>query len=315
MNRPVVSVVMPAYNAERTIAAAVTSVLGQTFADLELVVCNDASADRTAELLAAIDDPRLKVIHNAKNSGEGPTRDAAIAAATAPWLAVIDADDVWAPERLERLLAQAVDGNCMVFDDLLVCHDADGELVPWQPLRGRRAFGARGEGAADVSLEDYLRAERLLIKPLFPAAVVRDNGIRHSDRKFGADTEFFIRVLGQGVRARYLPEPMYWYRIAPGSMTAQLKNPTLMRRCLEDCRAMRPWPDSVQAAFADKIAALHRNETLYGIADSLRKRELGGVFRHIGANPGVLSILPRRVLKHLYYQVHRVLHGGIGRRG
>lgn len=313
MHSPLVSTVMPAYNAEKTIGAAVRSVLGQTFSDLELVVCNDASTDKTVEILASIDDPRLKVVHNPKNMGEGATRDHAIRSAVAPWIAVIDADDVWAPSRLQRLLKHAGDESCMVFDDLMICHDVNGTLVPWRPLRGTGAFGGRRGEAVGLTIEDYIRAERLLIKPLIPAAAIRENGLKHSDKRFGADSEFFIRLMGQGIGARYVPEPLYWYRIAPGSMTAVARNPALMRLCLEDCRRMQQWPDSVLQAFADKIAALRRNETLYGIADCVRKHDLRGVLRHILANPGVLTILPRRVFKHFHYQLHRITHGGAGR--
>lgn len=313
MSKPVVSVVMPAYNAERTIETAVRSVLGQTFLALELVVCNDASGDRTAEILAAIDDPRLKVIHNPRNMGEGLTRDNAIEAAVAPWIAVIDADDVWMPDRLERLLAHVADESSMIFDDLMICHDVSGQFVPWQPLRGRSAFRAQGGRAVEVKLEDYVRSERLLIKPLMPAAVIRESRLKHTTRKFGADSEFFISLFGTGLGAWYLPEPLYWYRVAPGSMTAVAKNLAAMRHCIEDCRRMRDWPDSVLLAFDEKIAALRRNEALHGIAGSLRRGSLLEALRHVWSSPGVLAILPRRVLKHFYYQLHRIVHGGKGR--
>lgn len=313
MNRPVVSVVMPAYNAEKTVEAAVRSVLSQTFQALELIVCNDASIDRTVEILAAIGDPRLRVIHNAKNMGEGATRDNAIEMAEAQWLAVIDADDVWAPDRLKHLLEYAKDESQMVFDDLMICHDVDGALVPWRPLRGSGAFGSRREMSVEITLEDYIRAERLLIKPIMPAAVIKRHGLKHSDKKFGADSEFFIRLMGLGVRARFVPAPLYLYRIAPGSMTAIVKRPAAMRLCLEECRQMKEWPDSVLRAFDDKISDLRRNETLYAIANSARQGSVLRILQHIIENPSVLIIMPRRVLKHLYYQLHRIFHGGVSR--
>src|SRR5690606_165698 len=113
-----VSVVMPAYNAAGTLLESVRSVLSQSMSELELIVCDDASTDATSELLKTIDDPRLKYIRNLSNLGPGASRDNAIDQASAPWIALIDADDVWLPKRLERLLEAAQEApDRLIFDD------------------------------------------------------------------------------------------------------------------------------------------------------------------------------------------------------
>ena len=306
---------MPAYNAEATIWAAVDSVFNQTFADLELIVCDDASVDGTPDILASISDDRLRVLRNETNQGEGRSRDAAIAASRAPWVAVIDADDCWLPERLEKLLLLAEQGcGYMVFDNIMTCHDVDGRLVPWRPVRGSNAFGYAGEAGAEVSLERYIREDRLLIKPLMPARFIRENSIRHTDRKFGADTEFFLRLASHGVKLKYIPEPLYWYRISPASVTAKTADARLMRYCIQECANMALWSQAIQAAFADKIALLAANEVLY----EARSLLLGGrplsALRIIFANPRALEILPRRLWRHLGYQIHRLATGGVAGR-
>src|SRR5512136_1039319 len=132
---PNVSVVMPVYNGARTLMEAVNSVLKQTYSDFELIICNDASTDETENILNSITDDRVRVIHNRQNLGEGPTRDRAIEVGRGVWLAVIDADDAWAPERLEVML-QETEGSTdmMVFDDILRCHDTPSGMVPWHVL-------------------------------------------------------------------------------------------------------------------------------------------------------------------------------------
>src|SRR5688500_7031207 len=100
-----VSVVMPAYNAEATIASAMASVRAQTYAGWELIVVDDGSTDRTAEIAAgaAATDKRIRVIRQ-RNQGVAAARNAAIEAATGRYLAFLDADDLWLPSKLERQL-------------------------------------------------------------------------------------------------------------------------------------------------------------------------------------------------------------------
>ncbi len=98
---PTVSVITPAYNADRFIAEAVNSVLEQTFADWELIIVNDGSTDRTADVLAQFEDPRIRVRHQ-KNAGTSAARNAALECATGRFVAFLDADDILPSESLAR---------------------------------------------------------------------------------------------------------------------------------------------------------------------------------------------------------------------
>ncbi|MGH8029650.1 MAG: glycosyltransferase family 2 protein, partial [Arenimonas sp.] len=245
---PAVGVVMPAYNAARTIEAAVRSVLAQTHRDFELVVCDDGSTDATRGILRRIDDPRLRVLESERNQGQGAARDHAIAATAATWIAVIDADDEWDPRRLEVLLAAAGgDTGAMVIDDLMQCHDAPDGLVPWRALRGENAFGEDSPAPRRVPLEQFVVAPRLLIKPLMPGRPLREHGIVHGRRKFGEDIEFFLRLAACGVGLRYVPQPLYRYRISPGSATANERNQAAMREALEACAGLEGLAPAVRA--------------------------------------------------------------------
>lgn len=306
-----VSVIMPTYNAESTVLGAVNSILDQTVKNLELIVCDDRSTDGTREVLSSIDDPRLKMLWNDRNLGPGPSRDVAIAASSAPWLAVIDADDEWTHNRLERMLLAAGDrDDIVVFDDLMMCHDSRGAMVPWKALHGTTAFGATGKGARDIEIEQYILAPRLLIKPLIPARIVRTLGIRHSERRFAEDAEFFLHLAMAGLRYRYLPEPLYLYRITPGSATAQAGDRTLMRQCMEFCAGLDGWPQSTKQAFESKIEMLRRNEVLYAIADDVRRGDWVAACRRGISSPAALKMLPGRLIRQIGYQMHRIAHNG-----
>lgn len=100
--RPLISVIMPAYNAESYIQEAVQSVLAQTYQHLEIIIVNDASIDHTGlivENMAAQDD-RIRICHNEQNRGVSFSRNLAISCATGEWIAFLDSDDAWHHEKL-----------------------------------------------------------------------------------------------------------------------------------------------------------------------------------------------------------------------
>lgn len=104
---PVVSVIMPTFNDRRVIGDAIQSIVDQTFGSWELLVVDDASTDGTADFVAKnFPDPRISVIRMESNSGSGICRNRAIAAARGAFVAVMDADDISLPQRLELQVEQ-----------------------------------------------------------------------------------------------------------------------------------------------------------------------------------------------------------------
>ena len=101
---PAVSVVIPLYNTERYIAESVRSVLAQTFKDFELIVIDDGSGDKGPAIAREFADPRIRVITQ-DNRGLAGARNSGIRAAKAPIVGLLDADDVWHPEKLARHVA------------------------------------------------------------------------------------------------------------------------------------------------------------------------------------------------------------------
>src|SRR5512147_1419439 len=101
---PTVSVITPAYNAERFIAQTLDSVLAQTHGDWELVVADDSSTDGTASIAEdyARRDGRIRLLRMPGNQGQGPARNAALGVAHGDFVAFLDADDLWDPEKLAR---------------------------------------------------------------------------------------------------------------------------------------------------------------------------------------------------------------------
>ena len=99
-NEPKVTVLMPAYNAERYIADAIRSVLEQTFTDFELLIVNDGSTDDTAKVIASFKDPRVMLLSQ-QNKGVSAALNLGLSHARAPYVARFDADDICYPDRLK----------------------------------------------------------------------------------------------------------------------------------------------------------------------------------------------------------------------
>jgi glycosyltransferase involved in cell wall biosynthesis len=111
---PLTSIIIPAYNVQRTIQETIRSVQNQTVDDFEIIVINDGSTDDTLAVLESIDDPRLKIF-SYENGGLSTARNRGIQNATGEYISFVDADDLWTPDKLERqLLALKSNTNAKV---------------------------------------------------------------------------------------------------------------------------------------------------------------------------------------------------------
>lgn len=104
MENGLVSVIMPSWNTGKYIAESIQSVIDQTYKNWELIIVDDCSTDNTDKVVAGFKDDRIKYFHNDRNSGAALTRNKAIREAHGEWIAFLDSDDLWMPEKLERQL-------------------------------------------------------------------------------------------------------------------------------------------------------------------------------------------------------------------
>lgn len=114
MSMPLCSAVMPAYNCEKTVEASIRSALEQGYPNLEIVVVEDHSTDNTLALLRALakQDSRIRVVTNEKNLGVEETRNRGFAHAKGKYIALLDADDLWLPEKLALQVALMEEKGC-----------------------------------------------------------------------------------------------------------------------------------------------------------------------------------------------------------
>lgn len=107
MQRDLVSIIMPAYNSAKYIAESIESIQAQTYRNWELLIVDDCSIDDTVEIIReyASKDKRINLSQNIKNSGAAVSRNHALQLAKGKWIAFLDSDDVWLPEKLEKQIA------------------------------------------------------------------------------------------------------------------------------------------------------------------------------------------------------------------
>lgn len=110
-NIPLVSVIMPCYNAEQNIQASIQSVLEQEYQNLELIIIDDKSTDTTTEILKNITDPRVNIILSEKNNGAGYSRNKGIEKAKGRFIAFLDSDDIWLKDKLKEQVSFMLDNN------------------------------------------------------------------------------------------------------------------------------------------------------------------------------------------------------------
>lgn len=100
-----VSIIMPSYNTAAYIKRSIESVIAQTYTDWELIIVDDCSADNTDEVVSQFRDERIRYLKNEKNSGAALSRNRALREARGRWIAFLDSDDIWMPQKLEKQIA------------------------------------------------------------------------------------------------------------------------------------------------------------------------------------------------------------------
>ena len=129
-NRGLVSIIMPSYNTGSYIAQSIQSVLAQTYSHWELIIVDDCSTDNTDEVIANyLSDSRIVYLKNETNSGAAVSRNRALKEAKGKWIAFLDSDDLWLPEKLDKQIS-FMKNNGFYFSYTEYCEiDEDGNFL------------------------------------------------------------------------------------------------------------------------------------------------------------------------------------------
>lgn len=220
---------MPVYNAERHVEGAIRSVLASDLADLEVIALDDGSSDRSLAIIRSIEDPRLVVAPLKASGGPSRPRNLGIAQARAPYVALLDADDLMKPDKLSRAVA-ALDAHPsagVAFADYERI-DSDGRMFEESTLSGYPVFaqlkatavadGWRLIKQADFALgllhENFIGTSGVVLrKSILDRVGTFDESLTYSE-----DRDLWFRI-GHASDALYLPRIGHSYRVAPGSLS------------------------------------------------------------------------------------------------
>ena len=307
-----VSVIIPAYNTEKYISQAISSALCQTLTNIEIIVVDDCSTDNTVEIVQSFDDPRLQLIRNTENMGAGGARNKAIAAAKGKWVAVLDSDDWYAPQRLEVLvnLAEQKQVDFIADDSYLI---EDGVGTPWSTIiseSGLKISAIQQFDAAEFIMTDIEGRPGLRLgftKPLFKRAFLQQHQIRYQDIRVTQDFWFDIQCFLHGAKFCLVPEPYYFYRARPGSLVSSDK----IGRMKEECEVIDRFFTN-NAAYVEQnpdvanALKLKLRETqiwlnYYLVVEPLKQGKTILCLKRITSNPGVIKhfllYLPRLIAR------------------
>jgi glycosyltransferase involved in cell wall biosynthesis len=210
MHTPPLSVILPAYNAERYIGQAIESVLGQDYRNFELIIADDGSKDQTLDRIRSFSDSRIKIIENETNIGLIATLNKCIAAAKGEFIARMDADDICMPGRFTKQI------------DYLKQHPEIGIVSSFMSVVGRESHVY----AHRFTSPDLVKAGLLFTNPLVhPAVVFRKSAIEGKElysTKFlhAEDYGLWISLI-KDVSFYVIPEALLAHRTHPEQVSVQ----------------------------------------------------------------------------------------------
>lgn len=227
MKQPKISIIVPVYNVERYLERCINSLVGQTLEEIEILLVDDGSTDRSPELCekAAAADKRIKVLRK-KNEGAGLARNAALKVATGEYIGFVDSDDYVAPDMFESLLKKAEQyGSDLVLSGVLFVDgnmfseagdserrdffDGDTQFETTEALRELR-MGIVGAAPGDPADSKYGMS---IWKNLFRRDVILENNIEfQSEREMlSEDALFMVDYIGCIKKATGIREAYYYY--------------------------------------------------------------------------------------------------------
>lgn len=246
--KPLVSVIMPAYQAEKYIEAAIRSVMAQTLTDWELLVLIDGSTDRTARIAQSLaaEDSRIRVLCNEQNLGAAGSRNRGLELCAGDYVAFLDSDDLWRPNKLERQIAAMNREN------------ADFSYTSYAII----------DETGAVSRPDYrvpakLDFQKLLGENVIGCSTVMLRG--ELARKYRFSTDFYhedyvlwLELLRHGCRAAGCEEVLGSWRLIAGSRSFHKGNAAKNRWRIYRHYLKLPLHKSIRAFCAYALAGLRK---------------------------------------------------------
>ncbi len=304
-----VSVILPVFNSAGTIARALDSVCAQTHADFEVLVVDDGSTDQTGAIVRtyAQKDSRIRYEGLAKNHGVSHARNVAISLASGEWVALLDADDWFAPDRLDQMLSQAeaCDADILI-DNMKIVRRSTGQVA------GQTVFGHAAQVEPLTPRALFERDTPFSVcalgyaHPVMRTSFLRENGLCYNEAyALGEDFVFLADMLLSGAKAFLFPYAGYFYVMARGPLFPVFEPAGKANRGYQQVLSAS---DGLFSRYRDKIApevrtALIRRQKLFGLLNLareikffIRRRMWPSVASRVLCQPSVIPFIARMMI-------------------
>jgi len=297
MEEKKVSVILPVYGSEKYIAEAVRSVLAQTFSNFELLIIDDGSPDRSVEICQQFTDPRIQIIQQ-QHRGVSGARNTGIRYAKGEYLAFLDGDDLWLPEKLEKQVAH-LDNSPKVglsFTRSAFVDETGKDLKTYQmpQLTGITAgyllsSNPVGNGSTPVVRQEVFQA-------IGTITASEEVGYFDESLRRAEDIECWLRIVIQTPwLIEGIPEPLTLYRVnASGLSASLLQQQASWEAVVEKTRSYAPELVAQWESIARSYHLLYLARTAVRL--QIRDLAVSLVHRAIVAHPPILREEPRRTL-------------------
>jgi len=291
---PLISVVVPVFNGEKTIKETIESVLKQTFTDFELIVINDGSQDLTVEVVEKIQDSRIQV-YSYPNAGLAASRNRGIERSTGEYIAFIDADDLWTPDKLEAQF------------NALKSHPEAAVAYSWTDYIDEYSqfLGKGGHTTVNGNIYPHLLLTDLLengSNPLIRKQAFIEVGNFDESLSAAEDWDMLLRL---AIRYHFIAvsSPQVLYRISSNSMSFNvLQQERESLKVIE--RAFNQAPESLQYLKKPSLANLYKYLTYKSLEGTpQQKKGLVAARMLSSAVKNDLSLLQAKVIGKVVFKI------------
>lgn len=299
--KPLVSIIIPTYNAERYLARALQSAIGQTYDELEIVVVDDGSKDETARIVAEYKDPRIVYLYQ-DNAGQGNARNRGLRVCKGEYVSFLDADDRYHPRKVEKQMAflREHPGYKIVYCNALhVYAGAPGVL------HKRRHVYRSGQVLPELLKSSYINPNTVLVA----RAVFEKCGGFVETRYYPEEWDLWLRMALAGFEFGYLDEDLVTVEVREGSNTTMEIQPILKRHAVEMLERLMPAPIEVAGTVytKDRIVRNLRLKLAAACLANGRRREFLSAFTEaLGGRSwayvvgGLIMAMPRAMARRLW---------------
>lgn len=317
----VATIVIAAYRAEATLERAIRSASAQTV-PVEIVIVDDGSDDGTYAIAEACrqQDPQISAFRMAQNAGPAAARNRGIAESSAPWIAVLDADDHMAPDRIERLVAEAEAQELdFLADDLYRVTDAD----LW--ATDNRLWSASDIGQTDITFAAFVegnrrnrygqRGELGFVKPLMRRAFLEAHDLSYDPAlRLAEDYLLYAKALAAGARFR-LVDPRGYFAVYRGDSLSSQHSTRDLGAIVEADRALATHPDLTPEDLVNlRLHRLdvHKEWAWRRLIDAVHQRDLRTMLGLVVEPPAVVFSLLQKLVEQVAIRSLRTVKRVLG---